>query len=50
MAELEQILTDAGPDIKKLFATALNTFAGPYAANHTFKDKKDGLERVIRGN
>jgi hypothetical protein len=50
MEELEQILNDAGPDIKKLFATTVNLFAGPYAAGQTYKDKKEGLERVLRGH
>lgn len=46
--ELERILDDAGPEVKTLFATALNTFAGAYAGNLSFLDKKKGLERVIR--
>lgn len=50
MEELEQTLKDAGPEIKKLFATAVNLFAGPYSAGQAYKDKKDGLERVLRGN
>ena len=46
--ELERILEDAGPEVRTLFATALNTFAGAYAGNLSYLDKKEGLERVIR--
>lgn len=48
--ELESILEAAGDDVKKLFGVALSSFAGPYAANQSYADKKAGLERVIRGN
>jgi hypothetical protein len=46
---LKQVLEDAGPEVQKLFVTALNIFAGPYAANQTYADKKAGLECLTCG-
>jgi hypothetical protein len=48
--DLEQIIADAGDDVKKLFGPALSLFTGPYSGNLPYTDKKDGLERLIRGN
>jgi hypothetical protein len=50
IADLQQILTDAGGDIAKLFGPALSTFAGALADTKTAKEKYSDLERLIMGN
>jgi hypothetical protein len=50
IAELQQMLSDAGDDVAKIFGPALSTFAGPYADTKSPKDKLAELERLIIGN
>ena len=49
IADLQQILTDAGDDIAKLFGPALSTFAGALADTKSPKDKITEMERLIMG-
>ena len=50
IAELQQIIQDAGDDIAKIFGPALSTFAGPLANTKTSNEKVADLERLILGN
>jgi hypothetical protein len=49
IAELVDIVDQAGTDIRGIFGAVLTSFAGPYAINETYAEKKAGLERLIRG-
>lgn len=50
ITELQQILSDAGDDIGKIFGPALSVFAGPFADTKTPKEKHADIERLITGN
>lgn len=49
IAELQQMLSDAGQDVTKIFGPALGAFAGPYADTKSPKDKIAEMERLIMG-
>ena len=44
---LRQILSGAGEDIEKIFGPAVSTYAGPFSAGQTPKEKYSALERII---
>jgi hypothetical protein len=50
IADLQQILTNAGEDIAKIFGPALSTFAGPLANTKSSNEKYADMERLIMGN
>jgi hypothetical protein len=50
IADLQQILTDAGEDVAKIFGPALSTFAGPLANTKSSNEKYADMERLIMGN
>jgi hypothetical protein len=47
ISELEEILDEAGKDVKDLFGPALTFFAGATAMSESFEVKKDKLENMI---
>jgi hypothetical protein len=50
IAELQQMLLDAGEDVAKIFGPALSTFAGPLANTKSSNEKYADMERLIMGN
>jgi len=47
ISELEEILEEAGEDIRDLFGAALTIFAGADASSKDAKQKETELERMI---
>ena len=47
VASLEEILSEAGDDVRKLFGIALSIFAGPNAISQTEEEKGKALEAKI---
>jgi hypothetical protein len=50
IAELQQMILDAGEDVAKIFGPALSTFAGPFANMKSSNEKYADMERLIMGN